>query len=76
MAHRLLESELPETTVKKTRFRLKWPSLEGKYGLSLFVGGKEIFLGIALADVIKEEVVRKRYVKPQKGKVKVFSFTP
>ena len=71
MAHRLLEEPIIETR-KKTRTLLKLPAFEGKFGIALFIGGKEVFLGVAVADVQKEEVVKRRYIKPHQGTVRVF----
>lgn len=70
MAHKTIELDIP---VKQKR-RYTLPQFEGKFGMSLFVGGKEIFIGIQIAEVSIEKIVRQRLVKTQKGKVNVFKF--
>ncbi len=75
MAHKLLVDPVIEGTSRKTkRFNLKVPNLTGKFGISVFTGKKEIFLGMAVAEVEIEQVVRRRMVKVPKAKVRVFRF--
>lgn len=68
--YKILPSK-PEATRKK--FTIKLPGLEGKFGLSLNFGNKEVFIGVAIAKTSMETVVRKRRQQafsPQ-GKLKV-----
>ncbi len=73
MSHKLLESELPESK-KTSKLQINWPRAEGKIGCSLYLWGKELFIGIVLSEVITETVVKKRSVKIPKSNVKVFPF--
>lgn len=59
---------------RKTEKRLTLPNIEGRFGLSFYVGKKELFLGVQVTDTIMETVVRKRMVKNKKGKVNVYKF--
>lgn len=70
MAHRLVGVDLPEKEPKK-KFKLKLPHIEGRVGVSLYLGNREYFLGLSITEVIKEQVVRKRTVKIPKGVVHV-----
>ena len=75
MAHRLYDTSWPEMETKtQQRFRLSMPKHAGKFGVSLFIGGKEVFVGLAVADVEVEQVIRKRAVKTRPSAVKVFRF--
>jgi hypothetical protein len=76
MAHKLLEEELNETPKTTPVWKKFLPrNLGGKIGISLYLFRKEIFLGIAIADVEMERVVRKRFLPVnQKASVKVFRF--
>ena len=54
---------------------MKMPSFSGKFGFSLFIGKKEVFIGLSVSEVIIEEVVRRRLLKlPKKAKTKVYQF--
>lgn len=66
--------DFPEKTQK--RFHIKAPDITGKFGLSINLGKKEIFLGIAVADIQTEIVVRKRKQKALSslGTTKVINF--
>jgi hypothetical protein len=59
---------------QKTEKKITLPNLEGKFGLSLYLGKKEIFIGIQIGDVEIERVIRKRMIKAPKGNVKVLRF--
>lgn len=72
MAHRLLESDLPVKQKKRTWISYI-PKMEGRFGLSLYFGGKEYFLGLSVNDTVKEQVIRKRSVVVPKGEAKVLS---
>ena len=74
MAHKLLEESVVEKPKKRKIYRLKLPKITGKFGVSLFTGTREVFIGIAVGEVEIERIIRKRFVKPQKGTVKVFRF--
>lgn len=73
MSHKLLDDELVEKPKRKA-FKLSWPKMEGKFGLAFYIGSKEVFVGVALADVIKEEVTRRKLIKTPKSMVRVFRF--
>jgi hypothetical protein len=75
MANKLIEEPLLETR-KRKQYRIKLPKIEGKFGFSLYIGNKEIFIGLAVADVVTEQVVRKRLVKAPKSGIKVIRFDP
>lgn len=67
MVYLVGNSSLPVT---EKQYKIKMPDLTGKFGLSLNLGKKEIFIGVAIADTQIETVVRKRKPKiiMQKGK--------
>lgn len=72
---KLNDIELPQNRGKLKRFKVRLPSMTGKFGLALFIGKKEVFIGVAVNEVEIEQVVRKRFIKaPSKGKVNVFNF--
>lgn len=72
--HKLLPIEMPQKPSKKKRF-ITLPMIMGKFGLSLFIATREVFIGISITEVEIERIVRKRTLKtPSKGKVKVFEF--
>lgn len=60
MAHEVLPDEQPKT---EKRFNFKTPDLTGKFGLSLNIGKKEFFIGIAIANIDIETVVRRKKQK-------------
>lgn len=67
MAH--LIEPTPAPTTRKT-YKFKFPSLSGKFGLSFFIGKKEVFIGVAIAEVELETVVRKtrkKVLQPSKS---------
>lgn len=75
MAHKLLDIDMPLKQPKIKRFHVKMPSMTGKFGFSLFIGKKEVFIGVSVGEVEIEQIVRKRLVKlPKKASVKVFRF--
>lgn len=69
MAHKVFVPEEKQKTKKQFRFLP-----EGRFGLSLYVGSKEIFLGIAVSNVIQETVTRSRKIKTTPGTVQVFKW--
>ena len=71
MAHRLLEAPIKEEVPKK---KFRFPSVSGKFGISLLVGKKELFFGLAVTDVVLEQIIRRRLVSPTKAKVQVYRF--
>lgn len=72
MAHKLLEEPIKEN--KKTIRAFKLPKLNGKFGVAIFVGGQEVFLGIAISSVEIEQIVKRRMVKNVKAGVRVLQF--
>lgn len=69
MAH-LLDPLVIERPKKEKR-KLKLPSLGGKYGFAIFTKTKEFFIGIQIADVEVEKVIRTTK-SPRKGSVHVW----
>lgn len=69
MAHLLdpLQIERP----KKEKKKLKLPSLGGRYGFAIFTKTKEFFIGVQIADVEVEKVIRTTR-SPRKGSVHVW----
>jgi len=75
MSHKLLSTDIELHDSPKKGKQLTIPSFNGKFGAAIFIGGKEIFLGVSIAEVEIERIVRKRLLKaPSKGKVKVLNF--
>ena len=72
MAHKLL----PFETIVKKETRLKLPNIQGKFGLSIFIGGRELFLGLSINEVVMEQVIRRKFIKTPKGTAKTFNFDP
>ena len=70
MSHKLYLDE--EEIKKQKRFTL--PNIEGKFGISFYIGKKEIFLGLQLSDVIIETITRRRMIKTPKAGVRVLRF--
>ncbi len=60
MAHEII---LNPAVKKKTGYKYKRPDLTGKFGLSLNFGKKELFVGIAIADIEIETVVKRKKLK-------------
>lgn len=55
---------LPDTPEKKQKkYTIKMPDISGKFGISFCFGKKEIFLGIAIATIQLETVIRRRKQK-------------
>jgi hypothetical protein len=70
MAHYI--PNLPEKVQRKFQI----PKINGKFGFSFYVGMKEVFIGIAVADVILEQIIKKRFVKVQKADTRTYGFDP
>lgn len=64
-----LISETPEVK-KKKQYQITLPNVTGKFGFSICIGKKELFIGIAVADIEVETVVKRKKKKVfiQKGK--------
>ena len=73
MAHKLLEDEIIESIVKKKK-RISFSGLEGKFGIAVFIGSKELFLGLSIGNVIREEKIIRRTIKAPNNTVRVFKF--
>ena len=71
MAHKL--SEFPE---KKRGRKFIIPKINGRIGVSFYIGMKEVFIGIVFADVILEQILRKRTIKVPKAETRTFGFDP
>lgn len=72
MAHKLLNIE--DGYAKKKRKLFTMPDIQGKFGVGIMVGQKEYFLGLTINSIVVEQVVRRKLLKPPKGKTKVFTF--
>lgn len=59
MAH-LIQTEEPKP---KKQYRVRMPDIVGKFGFSLELGKKQIFFGVAVADIEVESVVKKKKLK-------------
>lgn len=55
---------------KEKRHRITFPSFAGRVGFSFEFGRKQLFIGLAVADVETETIVRKRKLKVLKNKSK------
>ena len=74
MAHKLNRPEGEQKPTSK-RFKVKIPNMTGKFGFSLFIAKKEVFIGVLVGEVEVEQIIRRRMVKvPKKGTVKVYRF--
>jgi len=71
MAH-LLDTK-PERTGKR-KFTI--PKINGRFGFSFYIGMKEVFIGIAFADVILEQLIKRRFVKIPKAETRTYGFDP
>ncbi len=60
MAHEIAPDQ-PNKSQK--RYNIQMPDLTGKFGLSLCFGNKEIFIGVAVAKIEMETVVKRRKLK-------------
>lgn len=54
--------------------RFSLPKINGRFGFSFYVGMKEVFIGIAVVDVILEQIIRKRTVKIPKAETRTYGF--
>lgn len=72
MSHLIEDEPVKERTLRKIRL----PHVVGKFGVSLLTGKKEFFLGLAVADVELERVVRKRKMRTLApgSKVRIFPY--
>lgn len=72
MSHKLFDVEVNDSP--KGKFSKKSFNIEGKFGVSFFIGGKEVFLGIQVNEVLKETVYRKKFIPLKKSSVRVYRF--
>ena len=76
----LIPQDAPERT--KTIFErlvsIRFPAISGKFGFSLMLGKKEIFIGIAVAEIEIEKVIKRKKIRVManqaKGKVRTLTF--
>ena len=61
---------------EKQKRKFQIPKINGKFGFSLYFGMKEVFIGVALADVILEQIIRKRTVRVPKAETRTYGFDP
>jgi hypothetical protein len=61
-----IEDSPPEKPIKK-----KWkPSLDGRWGISIAIGGHELFVGLNISKIdLSEFIVKRRISAPGKGRV-------
>jgi len=65
MAHKIDQWNLPDADKPSVKERVSsfWlqtvPKITGKFGFSLMLGRKEVFVGVAVADVEMEKVVKR-----------------
>ena len=69
MAHYLSNKE---TKNKKKTFPL--PNINGRVGVSFYIGTKEVFIGVVVSNVILEELIRRRLVKTPKAHTRTYGF--
>lgn len=76
MPHLISTSETEEKV--KSNFKWSFPRVEGKFGFSLMFGRSEVFIGVAVARIEVETIVRKKKLSPmappKPGKVKTLFF--
>lgn len=58
----------------KRKFLL--PKINGRVGVSFSIGTKEVFIGVAFADVVLEQLIKKRVVKIPKAETRTYGFDP
>ena len=75
MAYKLLDEQVIEGS-KPRQKRFHFAHFNGRVGVSFFLGTKEVFIGVSVADVIEEQIIKKRVIKTPKGKVNVLRFDP
>jgi hypothetical protein len=71
MSHKLIEDPIAEPKGKTGK---KSFNFEGKFGVSFFIGGKEVFLGLQINEVLNETVYRKKFIPLKKSSVRVYRF--
>lgn len=74
MAHKLLPI-IDNKQPKKSK-KITLPNFQGKFGVGVMIGTKEIFFGVTLTDILIEQVVRRKMVKTPKSKTRVLNFNP
>jgi len=60
MVH-LIEDGPQEKT--KKRYTFKVPNLTGRFGIAFSLGRREVFIGVAVAEVEVEKVIKQRRLK-------------
>lgn len=69
MAHKVFLPDEKDKSKKKFKF-----IPEGKVGFSVYLGSKEVFVGITIANVIQETITRSRKIKTTPGTVQIYPF--
>ena len=67
---------IPDLPQKKTKKKFIIPKINGRFGFSFYIGMKEFFIGIVTADVILEQIIKKRFVKVTPADTRTYSFDP
>lgn len=70
MAHKI-PIEIPK---EKKGHTIKLPNINGRIGVSFFVGIKEIFIGVLVSDVVIEEIIKRKVVKVPKAQTRTYGF--
>ena len=76
MAIKIPLTENNDSPMKLRLPKIKMPKIDGRFGLSLYIGSKEIFIGIAVTKVIEEQIIKKTILPIQQGEARVFPFEP
>ncbi len=71
MAHKTFNIEDGQA---KKRKQYRMPDIQGKFGIGIMLGGKEIFFGVSVNTIIVEQVVKRRLLRTPKSTTKVFNF--
>jgi len=69
MAHKI-PLEIP--TKQKVKFKI--PNINGRIGVSFYIGTKELFIGFIISDVLIEQIIKRRMVKVQKAQTRTYGF--
>lgn len=70
MAHKL-QLEFPH---KEGVRKFSLPNINGRVGVSFYIGMKEVFIGFIVSDVLIEQIIKRRMVKVQKAQTRTYGF--
>lgn len=63
MAHEIPDINWDDVEKLRKVRKVTLPDIQGKFGISISVGRKEIFIGVAIAKIELETVIRKKKMK-------------